>query len=147
MYYFKEKQLLLKKNRHEKVESGYTGQITYWKDIIKTQHSSSNQDIKKTQHSSTNYLFCLLKSCLSPSIKWYFPFDLNFHFIFLYFLMFLLPTCYNVYLFISLFVGFYMDKSDNSAASIRQKSRIKSLFIIIKYGIFAILGILELSLV
>ena len=60
-------------------------------------------------------LFSLLKFRFFLSIKWYFPLDLSFYLIFLCFLMFLSSTCFDVYLF----VGFYIDDLDNSAALIR----------------------------
>ena len=70
-------------------------------------------------------LFRLLRFGLSPSIKLYFPIDLNFYLIFFDFLMFLSSTCYNL----CLFVGFCMSDSNSNVVSIRQISHIKSLFI------------------
>ena len=58
-------------------------------------------------------------------IKWFIPIDLSFHLIFPYFLIFLSSICYDV----GLFVSFYIGDSNNSAASIKQISHIKSIFI------------------
>ena len=60
-------------------------------------------------------LFQLLRYGLSPLIKWFLSPDLSFRLIFLCFLMFLLSTCCDVWLF----VGFCVGNSDGSVASIR----------------------------
>ena len=70
-------------------------------------------------------LFRLLRSKLSPLIKWFLPPDRSFHLIFLCFLMFLSLTYCGMWLFI----GFFMGDSNDSAASIKQKSHIISLLI------------------
>ena len=70
-------------------------------------------------------LFCLFKYELSPSIKWFLPHDLSFHLLFFCFLMFLPPTCCDMWLLISFCVG----DSIGSVASIRQRSHIKSMFV------------------
>ena len=59
----------------------------------------------------------------------------KFYLIFLCFLMFLSLTCCNVCFFVSLFIGFCVDNSDDNVASIRQRSHIKSIFIGMIYHI------------
>ena len=75
-------------------------------------------------------LFCLLEFGLFPSIKLFLPSD---YLIFLCFLIFLSLTCYDVWLFGSLFIGFYMGDSNYNTASIKHRSHIKSLFVIMLY--------------
>ena len=63
--------------------------------------------------------------------------------------MFLSPTYYGVWLFISLFIGFCVGDSNRNTASIKQRSHIKSIFVnmlFIKLEILGILDILGLSL-
>ena len=73
-------------------------------------------------------LFRLLKSGFSSSIKWNFLHDLNFYTIFLYLSLICCIVC--------LFVGFCVSNSDSSVASIRQRSHIKSLFVIMLHQIW-----------
>ena len=71
-------------------------------------------------------LFRLLRSRFSPLIKCFLPPDQSFYLIFLCFLMLLSPTCCGVWLFIGFF---FMRDSNDNAASIKQKSHIKSLLV------------------
>ena len=71
-------------------------------------------------------LFHLFIYKFSSLIKWFLSSDLNFHLIFPLIFYVLAPIYYNVWLFIS----FCMSDSNDNTTSIKQRSHIKSLFVI-----------------
>ena len=101
----------------------------------------------------TPHIVCpLISEFFSLSIKWFIPINLSFHSIFLYFFVFLSPTCCSVWLClrttVDLFVGFRVSDSYNRVVSIKEViSNLCSSICFIRSRILGILGILGLPIV